>query len=140
MKNVTVTSLSRPILIVELSEGLSQMRKNTLSILNHDGWVLLGKPDEIKEEDIEQLVEWGDADPSGDRYKIGYRSYFDGYKNDVPQFTCKTPIESLFSLLESEIYWKNPYSGVLAMEFPTAFDNFQLRTFDRNRTLIFKKN
>ena len=109
-------------------------------------YALLGKVDEIREEDAAVLVEWGDADPSGDRFMIGYRSYFDGYKDDVPQFTSKTAKESLLSLLESEIYWENPYAEpdkcINGIDNPCYewWHEAQSRTFDKSRTLIFFKN
>lgn len=130
MKNVTITSLSRPILVVELSEGLSQMRKNTLFILNRDGWVLLGKPDEISEEDAAELI------PMHYDY-------------------AKTAVEYIIEVLESEIYWDvNPFESKAdslvsdnsangCALYRKAFHEFceaQDKTFDKQRTFIFVKN
>lgn len=91
-------------------------------------YTLLGKPDEIKEEDAMDLVE---------SFGRGKLKRFRGYGKK--QFE-KTATESLLSAIESVIFWENPYSGVLASEFPTVFEKFESRTFDRNRTLIFVKN
>lgn len=165
MKTHTIKTPTAELLIVELPRVCDyELDDEMLWVINLENgftyraegsYTLLGKPDEISEEDIKELVEWGDADPSGDRFIIGYRSYFDGYSDDVPLFTCKTPTESLFSLLESEIFWNvNP----LGKEKPN-FDPFLIygqneywvdlknnwyeaeqKTFDRNRTLIFKKH
>ena len=122
-----------------------------------DDYTLLGKPDEIQEEDAKELVE-------SNFIEFWYPNEFDGYGFDkfknykTAEFSEVDATESLLSALESEIYWENP----LGIEEP--IENFQSstfggekttihrnpmnvlwheaesRTFDHKRTLIFKKN
>lgn len=90
-------------------------------------YTLLGKPSEIREEDARELVE---------SFGRGKLKRFKGYRKK--QFE-RTATESLRSAIESVIFWENPYSGVLALEFPSAFENIKLRTFDRSRSIILIK-
>lgn len=119
-------------------------------------YTLLGKPDEISEDDAMKLVELGDANPSGDRFVLGYRSYFEGYEDDVPQFTCKTATESLLSAIESVIFWNvNPYPypspydprsktgrfehGEELEKAEKNYNEAQEKTFDHSRSIILVK-
>ena len=127
--------LKKEILIVEIATGLSQIRKNTLSVLKHDGYILLGKPDEIREEDARELVE-----------KVMNCQHFQNYKgrkeNDFANLWCKNATESLLSAIESEIYWENPIPPFAKQgeKISAKWYEAESRTFDRNRTLIFVKN
>jgi hypothetical protein len=115
-----------------------------------NGYTLLGKPEEIKESDAEELVESGDANPAGDRFVLGYRSYFEGYEDDIPQFTCKTATESLLSAIETVIFWdvnpiklnpiQNEKLGDIWGDKHSKWHEAQSRTFDRNRSIILVKN
>ena len=103
--------LKKEILIVEIATGLSQIRKNKLSVLKHDGYTLLGKPDEIKEDEAKELVEETEMGVKLNSKKYKYRAY-------DSQLGYATATESLLSAIESEI----------------------TESFDFKRTLIFIKN
>ena len=128
-----------------------------LSILVEGSYTLLGKPDEVKEEDARELVE-------SNFIEFWYPNEFDGYGFDkfknykTAEFSEMDATESLFSAIESKIYWENPMgieepienfqSSTFGGEKTTIHRNpmnvlwyeAESRTFDRNRTLIFKKN
>lgn len=109
---------------------------------------LLGKPDEISEEDAEGLVE-------GTDFK-GFNLYWD-YINERWFDESMGATESLLSLIESEIFWENPIPkpenynlwekygdytqyGVRLTKECKKWHEAKKKTFDRNRSLIFKKN
>ena len=109
-------------------------------------YTLLCKPDEIQEEDAIELVD-----------KVMQSQHFQNYKarkeKDFVKMWCRTATESLQSAIESEIYWTNPFGnrepthethGLLdSFELTSVCESWQeaeLHTFDRNRTLIFVKN
>lgn len=53
----------------------------------------------------------------------------------------RTVKESLLSLLESEIYWDvNPLANEIHAPDIEEWHEAEQKTFDRNRSLIFKKN
>ena len=116
--------LKKEILIVEIATGLSQIRKNTLSVLKHDGYTLLGSPDEIKEEDARGLVEETEMGVKLNSKKYKYRAY-------DSQLGYATATESLLSALESEIYWENPYGK-------EQIENLQSSTFGGEKTIIHR--
>ena len=98
------------------------------------GFKILGKPDEIKEDDLEGLFK---------EYKDGYFSF------NKSLIKYNTKIRAFNKLIESEIHWKNPFHdlkcSVIDMtlgqwENKKKFLEAQEKTFDRNRTLIFVKN
>ncbi len=100
-------------------------------------YTLLGKPDEIKEEDVKDLIE--------KRNGIGYI---------FGNTTHGKAIDSFNSALESEIYWdvnpiEKPKETNLNDSFfgmqtyfnqEVRFDEAESRTFGKSRTLIFVKN
>lgn len=150
MKNYQIKDLlKKEILIVEIATGLSQIRKNTLSVLKHDGYTLLGSPDEIREEDARELVEETEMGVKLNSKKYKYRSY-------DSQLGYATATESLLSALESVIYWENPLGfepknivtghgsshliELVANSFYQSWKIAQEKTFDRNRSIIFVKN
>lgn len=110
-------------------------------------YTLLGKPDEIKEEDARELVEppidkWGD-----DKFRfLDYR--YDGY------YDLFTATKSLLSALENEILWDVNPLGDEPIKYHTVdfygnprisrtwskWHKTELRTFDRNRSIILVKN
>lgn len=108
------------------------------------GFKLLGSPDEIKEEDAEELVEIFDL------------SYYVNYNHPTRGAYTLTATESLLSAIESEIYWENPLGfepknivtghgsshliELVANSFYQSWKKAQEKTFDKNRTLIFVKN
>lgn len=136
MKNYQIKDLlKKEILIVEIATGLSQIRKNTLSVLKHDGYILLGSPDEIREDDARELVEETEMGVKLNSKKYKYRAY-------DSQLGYATATESLLSAIESEIYWENPIPPFAKQgeEISAKWYEAESRTFDRNRTLIFVKN
>lgn len=98
-------------------------------------YTLLGKPDEIKEEDAMELVE-----------QSIHSGLFAHYVKGIPvnTYCYKTALDSFHSALESEIYWNvNPIDikgQTFSNEHENKWQQAQEKTFDRNRTLIFVKN
>ena len=99
------------------------------------GYTLLGKPDEIKEEDAVEIVQ-----------QSLHTGLFAHYVKDIPvnTYCYKTATESLLSAIESVIFWDvNPIDikgQTFSSEHTNRWEEAQSRTFDRNRTLIFVKN
>ena len=140
--------LKKDLLIVELPEngyyeeyrdGIEVRDFLTDEVLTLANYTILGSPDEIKEEDVLDLVEIvGKDDLLGVFYK--------NYKNPHYMMQPTSAIESLHSALETVIFWVNPYAE--PDKFVGGFKNpcyewwheAESRTFDRNRTLIFVKN
>lgn len=146
MKTKIISTLKKELLIIELPEngyyeeyrdGIEVRDFLTDEVLTLADYTLLGKPDEIKEEDARELVEspidkWGD-----DKFRfLDYR--YDGC------YDLFTATESLLSVLESEIYWDvNPIDikgQTFSNEHENKWQQAQEKTFDKNRTLIFVKN
>ena len=152
MKHVEIKDLlKKELLIVQLPN-----RTTDFSVVNNDeatlicafheyegclkmkeipkGYTLLGKPDEIKEEDAVEIVQ-----------QSLHTGLFAHYVKDIPvnTYCYKTATESLLSAIESVIFWENPF-GESKYFHGEYTDNgriaAELRTFDRNRTLIFVKN
>ena len=99
-------------------------------------YTLLGKVDEIREEDARELVEAPEP-------------YWEDNKNQKVIGNAEwSYAKSLLSILESEIYWSNPIKIIPRGEAPehervknqNEFEEAEHKTFDRNRTLIFVKN
>ena len=154
MKTATL-KLKRKVLVIELPKGTKHYQYNnafeTISaevpndkgvsfeqIRIEKGYTLLGSPDDLKEEDVIDLVEsWESVAKDGTR---AYQNYKDG----IPK--KRTALESFNSALEKEILWENPYAE--PDKFIDGFDNpcyewwheAESRTFDRTRTLIFVEN
>lgn len=150
MKTHTIKTPKAELLIVEppISWGLVRGEESLL-IYDHTkkvfgkthtfngDYTLLGSPDEISEEDARELVE-------SQTFGKGHVSYMD-YKSSKrnARLFGRTAKESLLSLLETEIFWKNPYdkSGMtFANEYENKWQEAEQKTFDRNRSLIFKKS
>lgn len=151
MKTHNIKTLTAELLIVEAKDD------NTAWVIVFQkygaravaDYTLLGKPDEISEEDAVELVEDDAKDKWGN--PRGYKDYQDlNYYHD-------TANESLLSLIESKIYWENPIPkpdnynlwakygdytqyGVGLTTESLKWYKAEQKTFDRNRTLIFKKN
>lgn len=136
MKTHTIKSENAELLVVELPETGSTFDILTAINSETEGYTLLGKPDEIREEDAKELVK---------EFQFGTKEYphlcFLDYKTDY--FHCFSAKESLLSLLESEIYWENPIDikgQTFSNEHTNRWEEAELRTFDRNRSIIFVKN
>ena len=151
--------LKKDILIVELPRKSDvEIFPNSVEIYNQftgqeesikGFYTLLGKPDEIREEDAKELVEQS--------IHTGLFAYY-VKEISVNTYCYKTAIESFNSALESEIYWDvNPFKkpdnynlwvkygdlsqyGVRLTTDNSRWHEAQEKTFDRNRTLIFVKN
>ena len=142
MKTKLITGLKKEVLVIEAKSkdiacGFIFNKYGVKELLK---WELLGKPDEIKEEDVVELVE-----------KVGSCKFtWKNYKNEG--FVVADPLESFFSAIEKEIYWVNPLGnepilheyakGRFCIHEPKEWERTlsEQKTFDRNRTLIFVKN
>ena len=159
MKTKIISTLKKELLVIEIpEETYYEVFKHGIYFKDHlnadrgfieGSYALLGSPDEIKEENAEELVEsWESVAKDGTRV---YKNYKDG----IPK--KRTAIESFNSALEKEILWENPIKipssddinwfrnqrdGDFSERYTRVFDwyNNQEKTFDKNRTLIFVKN
>ena len=151
--------LKKELLIIELPEngyyeeyrdGIEVRDFLTDEVLTLANYTLLGKPDEIKKEDAEKLVE---KDP----WVMSFKSYRDySSKKGVKYNTLITATESLLSAIESEIYWENPLGfepknivtghgssnliELVANSFYQSWKKAQEKTFDKKRVKMFVKN
>lgn len=136
MKTHTIKTPTAELMIVELEKGA---RKTAAFIVDVNGdpildnYTLLGKADEIREEEARELVE--------ERTDIEGNCYYEDH--GIVNGTTPTATESLLSAIESVVFWENPF-GESKYFHGEYTDNgriaAELRTFDRNRTLIFVKN
>lgn len=147
MKSKIITGLKKEVLVIELPEnGYWETYRDGTEIrdfLTDEKFVtyytLLGKPDEIKEDDVKNLVEQS-------IFTSLYGHYVSGI--DVNTYCYKTALESFNSALESEISWVNPLNNkldkskplIIQTEHLNKWKEAQEKTFDRKRTLIFVKN
>ena len=150
--------LKKELLIVELPEnGYYEVFKHGIFVKGHleserefieGSYTLLGSPDEIKEEDVKDLV--------GEGFNISAnKKVFNDYNDDCNCF--KTALESFNSALESEIYWENPYGKepIESLQSSTfggektiihrnpmniLWNEAESRTFDKKRVKMFVKN
>lgn len=161
MKTATTDLLKKDLLLVELPEKYNldhtyYREDNETEIafyLNEDcvqlktfkgSYTLLGKPDEIKEDDVVDL-----CDRIGINNPLADCDFFADYGNDDRMF--ETALESFNSAIETVVFWDvNP----LKYWFENAdkiddeneaiakkqFDEAQEKTFDRNRSIILVKN
>ena len=152
MKTKTIKSLKKEVLVIELPingywEVLSTETRfkcfDTGEKLILKNYTLLGKPDEIKEDDVIDLVEQS-------LHTNLFAHYVSGI-NPPNIYQYKTALESFNSAIEKEIYWNNPVSLERADLYRKAGNEFsyngimkcwneaQLNTFEKSRTLIFVK-
>ena len=165
MKTITIKTLKKELLVIELPTAETKISiglhcigikpppigKDASDINGYyhiytemfHGFKLLGSPDEIKEEDVKDLVE-----------KITTRQYKNyGYVPHYFQYLLSTAIESFNSALEKEILWENPHGkeepnksyflddkGSFLRQEKKQWHKAQEKTFDKKRTLIFFKN
>ena len=153
MKTKIITALKKEILLVEVEDDIIKT-KNYVT----DYFTLLGKPDEIKEEDVKDLVE---TKQYGSRPFFCTLDYsYEGNTEFRPGFCAddgKQFRRSFNSALEKEIYWVNPLQipssddinwfrnqrdGDFSERYTRVFNWYdnQEKTFDKKRTLIFVKN
>ena len=123
--------LKKDLLIVELPEngyyeeyrdGIEVRDFLTDEVLTLANYILLGSPDEIKDDDAINLV--------GEGFNISAnKKVFNDYKDDCNCF--KTALESFNSALEKEILWENPYGK-------EPIENLQSSTFGGEKTIIHR--
>ena len=156
MKTKIISTLKHELLIIEHpEETYFEVFKHGILFKDHlsaerefieGSYTLLGKPEEIMEEDARELVE---------SFGRGNLKRFKGYNKKQFEKTAK---ESILSLLESEIYWVNPlgkdepaenlqsstFGGektiIQRNPMNILWHKAQEKTFDRNRSIILKKN
>lgn len=101
-------------------------------------YTLLGKPDEISEEDARELVDkvtYSYSDGSGEQ--TSFKHYNSNLKKGT--LVVETATESLLSALETVIFWENPNplgDFVYSLE---EWEADERKTFEKSRTLIFVK-
>lgn len=155
MKKISLT-LKRKVLVIELPKGTKSHQYNDAfetiyaevpndkgvsfeQIKIEKGYTLLGSPDDLKEEDVKDLVE---TDEVGDVEDFRYQKIFIDYNDEENAFT--TALESFNSALEKEIYWVNPFlDSTDAEDLDKHLHDWmeaEQNTFDRTRTLIFVEN
>lgn len=100
MKTKIITGLKKEVLIVELSDNGNTFDDLTLLNSETEGYILLGKPDGIKEEDLKDLVEMS-------LHTNLFAHYVSGI-NPPNTYCYKTALKSFLSAIEKEIYWVNP--------------------------------
>ena len=144
MKTITIKTLKKELLVIELPTAETKISiglhcigikpppigKYASDINGYyhiytemfHGFKLLGKPYEIKEEDVLDLVDEG--------FNISTnKKVFNDYNDDCNCF--KTALKSFNSALESEIYWENPYGK-------EPIENLQSSTFGGEKTIIHR--
>lgn len=131
MKTHIIKTAKIELLIIELPENGNTFDDLTLLNYETEGYTILGKPAEIREDDARELVQ-----------KISFG--FKNYKSKDIEFFLHAK-ESLLSAIESEIHWENPIKvHTWASEntdiYHKQWHEAESRTFDRSRTLIFVKN
>ena len=131
MKKRLIKTLKNEILVIETpEETYYEVFKHGILFKDHleserefveGSYALLGSPDEIKDEDVKDLVE-----------KITTRQYKNyGYVPHYFQYLLSTALESFNSALEKEILWENPYGK-------EPIENLQSSTFGGEKTIIHR--
>lgn len=171
MKTITIKTLKKELLVIELPTAETKISiglhcigikpppigKDASDINGYyhiytemfHGFKLLGKPDEIKEDEAKELVEETEMGVKLNSKKYKYRAY-------DSQLGYATALESFHSALEKEILWENPIKipssddinwftnqrdGDFSERYTRVFNwyNNQEKTFDRNISIIFVK-
>ena len=131
MKTKIISTLKNELLIIEYpEETYFEVFKHGILFKDHleaerefieGSYTLLGSPDEIKDEDVKDLVE-----------KITTRQYKNyGYVPHYFEYLLSTALESFNSALEKEILWENPYGK-------EPIENLQSSTFGGEKTIIHR--
>lgn len=147
MKTLKIPDLKKEILVVELERlEYYEIFKHGIYIKDHanaerefieGNYTLLGKIDEIKDEDLDGIV-----------------SDFDAFQSTGEGTGFYDYIKSFNSALEKHLFWVNPYQddwdelcewGYVSIDGMTQmksdrYNQAQEKTFDRKKTLIFVKN
>ena len=141
MKTKTIKSLKKEVLVIEDSPAIDFYEINprmlAFNMINGSikifkgNFTFLGRPDEIKEDDVADLVE----------NKGKYYKNYSPIQGSVQGNITFTAIESFNSAIRKELFWVNPVVDKLHCE--DCYDDWneaQLNTFEKSRTLIFIKN
>ena len=137
MKTYEISNLLKSdLLIVELPEfAFYEVFKHGIYIKDDYGerdfiegsYTLLGSPDEISEEDAEQLVE-----SLPDYVDIEWYKDYTVIDNEMHDgFAFLTAKESLLSAIETKIYWENPIEEPIMHQLlgPTENENSEEKAF-----------
>lgn len=143
MKTKLISTLKKELLIIEAkNESIAwAMVFNKWGSKEVLKWTILGKPDEIKEDDVVGL-----CDRIGINNPLVDCDFFVHYGNDETMF--ETALGSFNSALESEIYWNvnpslfydNENDPEIRREMRYRWELAEEKTFDRNRSIILVKN
>ena len=160
MKTIEIKNLlKKDLLVVELEthfiNSSYHIRETPKGVLLTDdtqeqkflyNYTLLGKADEISEEEARELVE------SKPIFGKEYRGMYHIYPKESKLFTASSVL-SLLSAIETVVFWENPLdepSDEIGCECEECQEGFEIKyndfmiaqekTFDRARTLIFVKN
>lgn len=128
--------------------------KGEFYIMEHKNYIQLYdkgiKLSEITEEQCDDIVESGDAEPNSDRFKLGYKTYVTN-END---YWCETAKESFCSLLESlgvcwdediiishdmKRYGETPINPIYLSAEEYIVLQLHSKIFIRDRTYLYKK-
>lgn len=162
MKTKIITGLKKEVLVIELPEYTKSWK-----FIDGHFWIddkktfikgfspfhkLLGKADEIREDDAKGIV----GELYCDNHWCEDGKIHQDYGVYVNCEVCEDiHVKELLSAIEREIYWENPipkpviqgvyddygiFHGGWDDSWISAFDEAQEKTFDRNRTLIFVKD
>ena len=133
MKKRLIKTLKNEILVIELpEETYFEVFKHGILFKDHleaerefieGSYTLLGSPDEIKEEDVKDLVKQS-------LHTNLFAHYVSGI-NPPNIYQYKTALESFNSAIESEILWENPYGK-------EPIENLQSSTFGGEKTIIHR--
>lgn len=157
MKTKTIKSLKKELLIIELPEKADyKLTKEYIFVWDINNYketpkrfkgnfTLLVKIDDIKEDDVIDLVEQS-------LHTNLFAHYVSGI-NPPNIYQYKTALESFNSAIEKEIYLVNPLgeskpnksyflddNGSFLRQEKKQWEEAQEKTFDKSRTLIFIKN
>lgn len=113
-------------------------------------WRIIGMLGEVREEQAEQIVGFGDADPSGDRFVVGHRLFDKEQEEPFLFWRDVTALESLDSSIFAEgWYFENPYGEEPKPENTPNYaysvdvriwESVQSRVLDRSRCLLLGRD
>lgn len=95
----------------------------------------IGYIENLTEKQADSIVDEGDATPSSDRYKNGYKCYLTGEDD----YWCETALESFNDLLESlDVHFENPISNDDRSRF-AEWVEWRKKVWDKENTYLFRK-
>ena len=143
-KDLLIIETSEQIILTTTATGYMLRDNSTNEEIFIEGHTLLGKPDEISEEEASELAHFTEANGI----------YF-WKSHDKGRDICLTAKDALLSAIETVIYWDvNPEGefprynfdedinpkDIKAKFYYLKWHEAQSRTFDRNRSIILVKN